>query len=306
MKFIVAIPDNKYYLWQVLVQIANFNKFGYDKDLIYVVGKSANSMSDELRKIKNSKDHNATFHLYKDTRDKPKYASSLRPHILSKFFKSNEEELKNEVIFYLDPDVIFIKELDFTKYINGSTWYVSDTKSYIGSKYIISKSRELFVEMCKIAKVNPNTIVNNDENAGGAQYIMKNISYRFWDYVYDTSEKLYDHMVKTSNKYSPKHPIQAWTADMWAVLWGGLLMNRKIRIDKDLDFCWASDHISKWESRYIFHNAGVVANDGKNFSKIAYQKSPFNKDIVVSNTSASYKYVEEIKYTENKFKDLIF
>lgn len=31
MKFLIALPDKDYFVWQMLVQIANFERYGYDK-----------------------------------------------------------------------------------------------------------------------------------------------------------------------------------------------------------------------------------------------------------------------------------
>ena len=40
MKILIATFDHNYYLWQVLVQINNFMKYGYDADTVYVVSSS--------------------------------------------------------------------------------------------------------------------------------------------------------------------------------------------------------------------------------------------------------------------------
>lgn len=304
MKFLIAIPDHEYYIWQMLVQINNFRKLGYEQDTIYVFGIRDGKPSDLLMKFINSKDLKCKFYIIHDTRDKKNYTSSMRPYILSKFYQLYG--FREKVICYLDPDVIFTKKLDFSKFTNDDTWYVSDTRGYIGVAYIKSKSTQLFREMCTIVGIDPKIVEDNDENAGGAQYIMKNIDHKFWDKVYEDSEALYGYMNLTSGQYNPQHPIQAWTADMWAVLWNGWLFGNEIKIDKDLDFCWASDHISRWEQTYLFHNAGVIVNDGQHFSKTAYQISPFKKEVLGQKTSASFNFIKEIKETEVNFPDLIY
>ena len=37
MEFLVPVPDNDYYLWQMLVQIAHFRELGYEQDAHYLV-----------------------------------------------------------------------------------------------------------------------------------------------------------------------------------------------------------------------------------------------------------------------------
>ena len=303
MKILVATVDHNYYLWQVLVQINNFMKYGYDEDTIYVV--SSHNPSPVLQSLMNHPKIKSKFFIYKDERSEYRYPSSLRPHILERFF-NEYKEYENEAILYLDPDVVFTKKLDFTKYFNDDIWYLSDTRSYIDSKYIKSKSEQLFNEMCEIAKVKPEDISAIDDNAGGAQYLMKGINAEYWKKVYDDSENLYIHMKNTESVYHPEHPIQSWTSDMWAVLWNAIYFKHKVKIDKDLEFSWGTDHIDRWNKTYIFHNAGVVGDSKTEFSKVMYQVSPFNKELYSNNDNCTYNYIKEIKETEDNFKDILW
>ena len=303
MKILIATFDHNYYLWQCLVQINNFMKYGYDEDTIYVI--SSSSISPVLKSIMECPKIKSKFFIYKDERHGQRYPSSLRPHILEKFYLEHPE-YDNEVIFYTDPDVIFTKKLDFTEMIQDEYWHLSDTRSYIDSKYIKSKSEQLFNEMCDIVKVSPEEVTANDDNAGGAQYLMKGVNAEFWTKNYNDMEKLYCHMKDTESIYHPEHPIQSWTADMWSVFWNGLYFGHKIKINTDLEFCWATDNIKRWDETYIFHNAGVVGDSKEYFSKIMYQVSPFNKDIERNIDNCTYKYVQEIKETEENFKEILW
>ena len=304
MKFIIATFDHTYYLWQSLVQINNFMKFGYDVDLEYII--STDDPSPVLQSFMNNDKIKAKFHIYKDTRETRNYASSLRPHILEKFFK-DYPEYENEVLFYTDPDVLFTKKMDFTNLCADKVWYVSDTRSYLDSNYVKSKGVELFNEMCAICKVDPEVITANDPNAGGAQYIMKGVNAEFWRKVYLDSEELYVHMQNTSQKYHPEHPIQAWTSDMWAVFWNAIYFGHEVKISKAMEFSWGSDHIKRWRETNIFHNAGVVtSNGGTHFYKIDYQISPFNKELKSNDDNCTFNYINEIKDTELNFADILF
>lgn len=303
MKILIATFDHPYYLWQCLVQINNFMKYGYDKDTIFVI--STSNPSTQLISMMNHPEIKSKFFLYKDERPGYQYPSSLRPHILEKFFKENPEYEK-ETFFYTDPDVIFTRWFDFSEFEKDDIWYVSDTRSYLDSKYIKSKSEKLFNEMCDIIGISPELVVKNDENAGGAQYILKNITADFWHTCMIKSEILYNHMKDTSNIYKPEHPIQFWTSDMWTVFWEGLKNGKDIKIHKDLDFCWAVSDIKEWYDKYIFHNAGVPGDSEEFFSKITYQVSPFNKKLVENKKNCTYKYVQEIKETEERFSDIVW
>jgi len=300
MKILIASPDIPYYNWQILVQINNFKKFGYN-DVIYVIGLlNGKSLSEQLKQV--FEQTNTKYFAYPDERINMIYPSTLRLHIIEKFFKGNPD---SDSFFYVDPDLLFSKKIDFYDLLRDNIWYVSDTRSYLDSKYIRSKGEELFQTMAKIVGLSPTLIMDNDENAGGAQYLLKNVDWKFWNKAYHDSEKLYRYMKKTEGIFHPEHPIQSWTADMWAVFWDALYFGHKVKISDKLDFSWATDVIDVYEKKNFFHNAGVF--DQKHlFNKTQYQTSPFKSDFShVSKEFCSYKYVEEIEETKINFPTLI-
>ena len=77
MKTLIATFDHNYYLWQCLVQINNFMKYGYDEDTVYIV--STSNPSPVLKSIMNCPKIKSKFYLYKDERNQHHYPSSLRP-----------------------------------------------------------------------------------------------------------------------------------------------------------------------------------------------------------------------------------
>ena len=140
--------------------------------------------------------------------------------------------------------------------------------------------------MCMIADIDEELVIKNDNNAGGAQYLLKNVDSSYWERVEFLSGQLYNYMKKTEKKYNPEHPIQSWTADMWAVLWVAWKRGHKTKIIKRFDFAWATDTINKWDERKMFHNAGVF-NQEYLFNKTHYtNKHPFN---------------DKFGYVENKY-----
>ena len=308
MKYLIATLDKKHYLWQVLVQINNFRKLGIEQDAHFVISCTHENPSDELMKLVLDESLKCTIAVYEDGRPIGRnYPSTVRLDGLKNHFQ-NFPEMQKETFMYIDPDVIFTKSYDWSHLEKGNKWYVSDTRSYIDSGYIKSKSPELFQKMCDIVGISPELVESRDAHAGGAQYIMKNVTAAFWEKCEIDSENLYKLMKSTEHIYHPEHPIQSWTADMWAVLWNGWLQT-EVEIADDMDFCWASDRAEKWDRKIIFHNAGVinpVIGNEKYFAKGIYQISPFNKNIEVNENNASYKYLQEIKETEKNFPNLIF
>ena len=306
MKYIVATEDKKRYWWEILVQINNFKRLGLDKDLIYLVGTKGGKLSNMLTHIRLHT--GVEIHGYKDRRYKKiQYNPTIRPYVMKKYLYEKYGDENCEPFMYLDTDVLLLKNPTKVLNWNNNIWYLSDTKSYINSQYIKNKGVELFNEMCSIVDVEPSLIEANDNNAGGAQYIIKNVNWKFWEKVENDSEELYKHMVNTSSKYSPKHPIQAWTADMWALLWNGIRAGHKMSVIKPMDFVWATDSIEKQKQKksMIFHNAGVTTQDYL-FNKGKYQTvSPFYDDLShVDSNYCSGLYVKEIIDTRNNYPEL--
>lgn len=307
IKFIIPFPDVPYYAWQVLVQINNFRKFGYEIDTYYLVCYFNGRVSDIVTKFAQSTNIKATFRLYPDDRVDKSYTASIKPWLMSKFFEEYPEE-KDNVYIYLDPDLIFLKPIDWTKYIDDDIWYESNTSSYLNSTYIKSKGEQLFIDMCEIVDIPPQLVIDNDNNCGGAQYITKNNTCSFWNEVRELSNVLYKHMKDTASKYQPEgqlYPIQAWTSEMWTTNWIHWRNGRQTKTVEELDFHWANHNMNDLKHA-MFHNAGVTVNDGEHFAKTAYQLSPFNKETLGKETSISYKYIQEIKETELNFPELLF
>lgn len=134
--------------------------------------------------------------------------------------------------------------------------------------------------------------------------------------------------IKSDNWYKRTPPI---LVEDYQIGWGGPFLNdeRYLKILEELnsnnkygcmiDGCYVNNNImdkicyfyNKYFSdeeylKYIFHNAGIAGDgNGTHFSKISHQVSPFNKYLVVNDDNCTYKYVQEIKDTEQNFKDII-
>ena len=235
------------------------------------------------------------------------YRASLKPWLLAQYFKEFPNE-SNSVYILLDPDVIFAKDVNWEKFAGDDIWYESDSRSYMNSTYIKSKGEGLFTEMCEVFGISPELVLKNDKNAGGAQYVTKNNTHEFWEEVWRKSIPLYDHMVKTADKYKPEgdpYPIQAWTSEMWCTNWTLWKHGGISKVTHELHFHFGTHRTNEF-AHAILHITGHTVDDGKHFCKSAYVPTPFKKKIKCSKRSLSYYYVIEIREVENKYPELIW
>jgi hypothetical protein len=307
MKFICAQPAISYYTWQVEVMINNFIEKGVNPQDIHIVcGSGREGVHPGWNKLVNHfKD--VKFFFYKDSRFKPSYISSIRPNILHQHWLSNPY-LENEVVLYHDCDITFTKHIDefLTPLVKDDVCYLSDTASYIGAAYVRSKGEHYLDALTSLVGVNKQYVIDQEKNSGGAQYLLKNISAKFWEKVYYDCENIWrvgNEMIKKDKEVDPKiHEIQIWCADMWAVLWNLFIWDKKVQTTDAMGFLWATSHVNDYEKYSIYHNAGVTG-PGDKFYKGAYiNKLPYAElDLGRLNKEfCSYKYAEEIFKTSNK------
>jgi hypothetical protein len=310
--FLSAQPDDYFFTWQLELQLFNFHKMGISPGKIHVLigyhpDRGLRHYFTELIERNKGK---AVFFTYPDRRLKPKYASSLRPHIIQQHYAANPW-LSDEPIFYHDSDIIFRKLPDLDRLLKDDTWYVSDTRAYLDSGYVKATScQRTFSKMCALVGVEPEKVELNDDNCGGAQYILKGIDPFFWAKIERDSESIYallnetnlhkgDKFLQEGKRFSAYYGIQSWCADMWAMFYNGLYFGKNIRLAKGMEFCWATDKIAEWEDKNILHYTGAVALKGKEF----FRKSnfihypPYHDDCLksISQQTASYPLVELIR-----------
>jgi len=309
--FISAQPDVPYFHWQVEVMIHNFIKVGINPNWIEVLWAHDGAPSAEVIGLAGKYPQVRFFFYKKRITQNNGYIPILRPDILEQHFRAYPE-LRGEVIFYHDSDIIFRELPDFNSMYDDHYWYLSDTLSYIGADYIKSKSDSLFTNMCDIAKIEPSTVEANQAVSGGAQYLMKGVTAQYWEYVKTCALDLYSYMAareaaerssldpELANSYNP---IQKWCADMWAVLWGAWRSGAQTRLHPDLEFSWGTSSLADYDKHKIMHNAGVTGNNnGRLFYKGEFiNRSPFDTDLSgIDPATASSKYVEAILYAKDR------
>lgn len=324
--FISAQPDEIYFHWQVSLYLYQFAKHGIISRCYALFGYNGKTPSDYVIKLA-TKYPNVKY--YKDTRKDigirkgGKYPPSIRPHLLAQFFKDYPHLGKN--VFYHDSDIFLTKlpRFDLMMGAHNKTGYLSNTISYIGYNYIklcserykeVHKSLpdlDILYGMCDIMKIDPEIVKQNENNSGGAQYLLKDIDHTFWSDCEIKCDKLYNFLADYETRYRISHPIQKWTTDMWVVLWTYWKQGKNTIIHNELDFSWATGTVDDYNKLNIFHLAGVTNTNcsdklhkGKFTKQIifdAYVKNPniFNH---VSKTNATYEYMKIVKeYTEKVY-----
>ena len=306
LRFVSAQPAIPYYTWQVEVMLNNFMEMGINLNNVDIVcWKEDGTIPEAWSKLANA--YAARFFFYDDTRVTKDYISSIRPNILKQHWEKYPE-LKDETIVYHDCDIIFtkpIKDWITEDMINDDKWYGSDTRWYIGHYYIISKGNDVLTLMCDIVGIGKDVIKKNEKNSIGAQYIMKNLTYYYWDRVEKESELLFKDVNVLNNKKKAKdpthHELQIWCADMWAVLWNGWKMGYETICNPNMDFSWATSAEEDYLKMNIFHNAGITGSDSGKFYKAHYMdKLPYNENLQITPNTASWYYWNEIQKTAKK------
>jgi len=312
MIYISAQPDSTYFIWQLEIQLLNFFSLNIDKEHIHVlvafnpeVGLRSN-----FKDFIHSNSHLAQFFVYEDLRKSPKYTSSIRPNILRQHFEKFPD-LESHSIFYHDSDILFSRIPEIPDIPENMTCYVSDTRNYIDSDYIKKAGSNLLLkQMAAIVGVKYEVIENNKDNSGGAQYVLKGINADFWQKVEKDCESLFITMQDFNKKKweielaengtykSEKKGIQAWCADMWAVLWNLWFLNKKVEIHSELDFSWPFSPINEWTTKPILHYSGNIRDNKIHFKKTDYINfEPWYDDSIFSipKSNCSFKILEWIK-----------
>ena len=311
MIFISAQPDSIYFIWQLELQLRNFNSLNIDKKNIHVLiaFNPAIGLNPKFKSFIESHKNYAKFYFYPDMRVKQQYMSSIRPHILKQHFEKYPE-LRNETLFYHDSDILFSRIPRIYSYDGCNDCYVSDTRNYLDIDYIRRLgSTELLNKMAEVVGIEVEIIERNKHNTGGAQYVLNNIDSTFWNKVEADSEQLFTLMLNynidfweqnypSQKQYrNKKNGIQAWCADMWAVLWNLWLCNKNVLIHSELDFSWPYSPIAEWNEKAIQHYSGNITEKSMYFKKHEYfNHSPWYDTSLLSipNSNCSYKIVELI------------
>jgi hypothetical protein len=306
LRFVCAQPTIPYYTWQVEVMLNNFMEMGINLNNVDVVCHKENGViPDDWSKLANK--YPARFLFYNDTRETKHYISSIRPNILKQHWQ-RFPELKDEVIFYHDCDIIFTKPPSSwitNEMLTDNKWYGSDTRFYISAEYIQGKGEQILDAMCAIVGIDKEVVISNEMNCIGAQYLMKGIDYQFWDDVERDCERLFKEITELNNEIKKEkpdyHELQIWCADMFSVLWNGWKQNVETVVHSNFNFSWGTSNEEVFNKNNIFHNAGVTTSSGGLFYKAEYMKSlPYSLSLDIKADTASKKYYQWVQEVGKK------
>jgi hypothetical protein len=318
--FVTAQPDVPYFHWQCEIYGHNFVEKGIDPSQIHMVFGLVNGITEPSSGALKLRDYGYNVHFYHDNRDKKYYIPSIKPYLIHKWLKEFPENGKH--FFLHDADIIFKDTPNYTDLLTDDRCYLSDTTGYIAYSYIIdccrryefkypqSRKNQLLEEMVEVVGIDVECVKSNQQNSGGGQYIIKGTNSDDWFKIYKDSNTLYDVMMDYQRRF-PINPgqIQFWTAEMWSVLWNLWYLGKETKIIKELNFSWATDNLTIYDSRPILHMAGVT-EDLKNtkfykgdyinvnpLDKIREDENFFN---YIDKNSSTIKYIEVMKSVVKK------
>ena len=328
---ITAQPDDQYFIWQNHLYIESCLNQGFTQDQIQILlykpkNRQFNNNWNKLKEIY----PDINIFLYEDKGVQQflgVYIPILRPHILWQHFEVYPE-LKDKTIIYTDSDILWLDTLNINHLLLDNINYVSDASSYLNYSYFENKYKQVIPEklekaksvdflkeVCNIVGVDKKIVIDNNNNTGGVQYILKNIDADFWKKVETDVLKIRLYLQQVNKIYfkNENDGIQSWCSDLWAVQFNLWYRNLETKVVKELDFAWATEPIEKLNSCTIYHNAGVTGkymNDVPYFYKGAYHtgQNPLldeHLQIVINNEESkkhcTWYYTNKLLELKNKY-----
>ena len=328
---ITAQPDDQYFIWQNHLYIESCLNQGFTQDQIQILlykpkNRQFNNNWNKLKEIY----PNINIFLYEDKGVQQflgVYIPIIRPHILWQHFEVYPE-LKDKTIIYTDSDILWLDTLNINHLLLDNINYVSDASSYLNYSYFENKYKQVIPEkleeaksvdflkeVCNIVGVDKKIVIDNNNNTGGVQYILKNIDADFWKKVETDVLKIRLYLQQVNKIYfkNENDGIQSWCSDLWAVQFNLWYRNLETKVVKELDFAWATEPIEKLNSCTIYHNAGVTGkymNDIPYFYKGAYHtgQNPLldeHLETVINNEQSkkycTWYYTNKLLELKNKY-----
>jgi hypothetical protein len=312
MKFVSAQPATQYFVWQHEVFDYQFQKLGYDINDSIVVFVKTDPLSETVIKYVNKNKHRVI--LVEDERKDKFYIPSIKIHGLYQLYKHHYHLIDGHNVFLHDSDIVFTKHFDWDSIVKiPNTAYASDCISYIGAKYIDSKSPILTDKMCEIVDISPALVRAKERQAGSAQTIFpkNSIDYKFFEKCEKDANRLYQfgssEEGKSYKKANDPYPIQIWCAEMWSILWNLWLKGIACVVHKDMEFGWPNWNLKELDKVKILHLSGITSDKDGQFYKGKYiNKLPFGEDFSNINKDKAYGYyasiVQELAHLKDFYK----
>lgn len=291
LHFISCVEDIERFRWEQLVQLFSAKKYGLsDKFRVIVFQPVYRSIhfSEKWKEIEKLFPETKFFY-YNDPKGSVtdlmvnyNYHNVHRLCSLERHFKEHPE-LEKVTTFYLDSDVIFTQKPDIEQYIQDDVNYLSDVRTYMNEEYLSGKVAEvkedkieewieakIVEKAAKIADLTIEDIRAKNKNTGGAQYILKNMTSKFFSECINICLGVRTLFQGVNQYFFPgempldreNKGIQSYCADMWAIQWNLWRHKLPSETPKWMDFAWATDRIEKLEEVFLLHNAGIVNDEG--------------------------------------------
>lgn len=292
---ISCVEDIPRFEWETIVQLHSARKYNLSDKFRVIVFLPAYN---ELRGFSSGWDSivkmfpETKFYFYRDPKHKVtdlmvnyNYQPIHRLCSLERHFREFPE-LEKDAILYVDSDVIFtqtppLQSTALAGYLQDDINYLSDTHTYLNAEYLESKWKDVieekqeeykafdpFTRVAKMCNIFPETIRENNKKTGGAQYLLKNATARFFNSCIDTCLIFRGFYQEVNQRFFPGNTVkeredngvQSWCADMIAIQWELWKQNLPSETPKWMDFAWATDKLDRLDSVFILHNAGITSD----------------------------------------------
>lgn len=288
MKILLAQPSILRFQWELEVLLTNIRQFT-DMEVVLLFSKPHDYLDTVPRYLVNKYAGVRCF-LYDDLRFDKSYIPAIRPYLWWQYLR-NHPEREAETYFYIDSDIIFREWPKLEQFrATSKKWYASDCGHYMNYDYIrqCQQGPNIIQHMAQICHIDARQMIGVP--GVGAHFVLANPTAAFWEKAYTRSLIMWHYLDGVQSN------IQKWTAEMWAQLWTAVEQDIALEAPKELDFCWATDPIARWDQTKILHNSGVTT-EGKLFFKGKYRDHvPFGEDFSwVDKTKCSRKYVDALE-----------
>lgn len=319
MKVVIPAPDHPYYLWQVLAQSVALEELGQAAQYLMYTGRQGPPSKELLAMMGQGA---VDTIVWNDWRDRPTYNPAMKPWLVGRWLEA-KPELVDEPFLLIDPDAIPTGKRRVPT-PSPERWFATDTDTYTGPEYLRTRKggEKLWEQLCALVGVDPE--VAGAQPGVGAQYAVVGQDHDFWYTVAEKSIDAYA-LLETFREGGKAHepavavsgvahdeprpngqPVQSWCAEMYVMQLEAARRNIVIRPSAPMSMVWADGKAEDWETAGFFHDAGVVAENGRDFSKTSWQKGPFGSldKLEVDPESASAPYVDLLRRTLEKYPEL--
>jgi len=316
---ISCVEDNERFIWETTVQLHNARKYNLSDKFRILVFLPAYNLSRGL-----SPKWKELANIFKETKffffvDKTASVTDLaveyqyipihRLCSLEQHFK-DFPELEKQAILYIDSDVIFTSTPKFLDYLEDDVNYLSDTHTYLNHEYLASKEKDIvkgkeeeykkanvIAKAASFAKLTEEDLKQNNNNTGGAHYLFKNITSKFFSSCIETCLLVRMYFQVVNQQFFPgdlplereNNGIQSWCADMWSIQWNLWRFKLPSETPSWMDFTWATEETSKLDKRFWMHNAGVTADSKIRIVDNLKSKKDEEGKLIIIDAPAFYK-----------------